>query len=147
MNEAGKVLLAVGIVATALANSEASAQPAVDLTGTYRCVQGCTPGFENQPAYVTQNGSAINIVTESGQPSQAWSDWFAPTSRIWVETQQQGAVFSPDGLIIQFDHGAVWQRVVQPDPALVAFCARRYRSYDPITATYLGAEGLRHPCP
>jgi hypothetical protein len=27
------------------------------------------------------------------------------------------------------------------------YCASRYRSYDPATGTYLGYDGLRHPCP
>jgi hypothetical protein len=27
------------------------------------------------------------------------------------------------------------------------YCAQRYRSYDPATGTYLGYDGLRHPCP
>jgi hypothetical protein len=26
-------------------------------------------------------------------------------------------------------------------------CAQRYRSYDPASGTYLGFDGLRHPCP
>jgi len=32
------------------------------------------------------------------------------------------------------------------DPASV-YCARRYRSYDQISATYRGLDGLRHHCP
>ncbi|MDO9059485.1 MAG: BA14K family protein [Bradyrhizobium sp.] len=28
-----------------------------------------------------------------------------------------------------------------------AYCARRYRSYDPYSGTYLGYDGYRHPCP
>jgi hypothetical protein len=32
------------------------------------------------------------------------------------------------------------------DPA-VAYCMRRFRSYDPYTGTYLGYDGYRHPCP
>ena len=31
------------------------------------------------------------------------------------------------------------------DPS--AYCAQRYRSYDPASGTYLGYDGLRHPCP
>jgi hypothetical protein len=27
------------------------------------------------------------------------------------------------------------------------YCASRYRSWDPETGTYLGYDGLRHPCP
>jgi hypothetical protein len=33
---------------------------------------------------------------------------------------------------------------VGDDPS---YCAQRYRSYDPATGTYLGFDGLRHPCP
>jgi BA14K-like protein len=29
----------------------------------------------------------------------------------------------------------------------VAYCQQRFRSYDPSTGTYLGRDGLRHPCP
>jgi len=28
-----------------------------------------------------------------------------------------------------------------------SYCAGRYRSYDPATGTYLGYDGVRHPCP
>lgn len=28
-----------------------------------------------------------------------------------------------------------------------AYCIRRFRSYDPESGTYLGNDGLRHPCP
>jgi BA14K-like protein len=39
-----------------------------------------------------------------------------------------------------------------PGPAAVAgdagaYCAQRYRSYDPRSGTYLGYDGVRHPCP
>jgi hypothetical protein len=29
----------------------------------------------------------------------------------------------------------------------VAYCMQTYRSYDPASGTYLGHDGLRHPCP
>jgi hypothetical protein len=28
-----------------------------------------------------------------------------------------------------------------------AYCQQRFRSYDPASGTYLGFDGLRHPCP
>jgi hypothetical protein len=28
-----------------------------------------------------------------------------------------------------------------------AYCSRRFRSYDPASGTYLGNDGMRHPCP
>jgi hypothetical protein len=108
-------------------------------------------GFEGRPAFVTQNGWNINIVTEAGVPIQASLDWFSPTTRIWMETLHQGAVYSADGMTIQFDRGTVWQRDLgqQPDPEHIniAYCARRFRSYDPTSQTYLGRDGQRHSCP
>jgi len=32
------------------------------------------------------------------------------------------------------------------DPAWIAYCARRYQSFDPYTGTYFGSDGLRHFC-
>ncbi|MGB3272829.1 MAG: BA14K family protein, partial [Xanthobacteraceae bacterium] len=34
-----------------------------------------------------------------------------------------------------------------PSAEEVAYCSRRFKSYDPRTGTYLGYDGLRHPCP
>jgi hypothetical protein len=35
----------------------------------------------------------------------------------------------------------------EPPPRDVAYCERHFRSYDPASGTYLGYDGLRHPCP
>ena len=29
----------------------------------------------------------------------------------------------------------------------IAYCMQRFRSYDPASRTYVGYDGLRHPCP
>ena len=29
----------------------------------------------------------------------------------------------------------------------VEYCMQRFRSYDPASGTYLGYDGMRHPCP
>jgi hypothetical protein len=34
-----------------------------------------------------------------------------------------------------------------PIDAAIAYCMRRFRSYDPYSMTYLGYDGLRHRCP
>jgi hypothetical protein len=43
------------------------------------------------------------------------------------------------------------QQVPVEGPVAVAgdasYCAQRYRSYDPASGTYLGFDGMRHPCP
>ncbi len=143
----GKWMLVLVGIFTGLAISSASAQPVANLTGTYRCVLGCATGFEGQRASITQNGWDLYIVTESGIATRAWFDRSSPATRIWVDLLQQGAVYSPDGMTIQFDHGALWDRIGDPHHAAIAYCARRFRSYDPLSETYLGRDGLRHSCP
>jgi hypothetical protein len=103
--------LVIGTVA-ALAASGASAQ-SINLTGIYKCVQMCRGQL---PAFVTQNGPELNLVTEAGVPSRAWPDWYSPRSRIWIDAFHQSAVYSPDGMIIQFDNGTIWQRDLGPAP-------------------------------
>ena len=44
-----------------------------------------------------------------------------------------------------YDDGAV--AVVPGGGDDAAYCAQRYRSYDPASGTYLGYDGQRHPCP
>jgi hypothetical protein len=86
----------------------------------YLQVHSAVPGgLFGAPAFVTQNGDAVNLVTESGESYRAWPDWSAPTSRIWIEARNEGAVFSPDGMRIQFDDGRVWQRELGPPPPVV----------------------------
>jgi hypothetical protein len=102
------ISLAVGIIAAFVATG-AQAQ-SVNLTGKYICTQRCRTGFEGNPAYVTQNGPDLNLLNEAGEPSRAWPDWFAPATRIWVDAWNEGAVYSPDGMLIQFDNGAIWER-------------------------------------
>jgi hypothetical protein len=99
-----KLLTSVCGVAAALVATDASAQ-GVNLTGQYRCVRACVPSFG--PAYITQNGWSLNLINEAGQPSQGYVDWFTQ-GRIWTPNWHEGAVVSPDGLVVQFDRGAVW---------------------------------------
>jgi hypothetical protein len=99
------ISLALGLV-VACAATAASAET-VNLTGTYR--------------------DAVNLTTETGESYRAWPDWNAPYSRIWIEARGEGAVYSPDGMRIQFDDGRVWQRDFGPPVvrrAPVAYYAR-----------------------
>jgi hypothetical protein len=109
------ISLAVGILA-ALATTGASAQ-SINLTGKYKCVQMCRAGLVGYPAYITQNGPDLNLLNEAGEPSRAWPDWFAPATRIWIDGWNQGAVYSSDGMLIQFDSGTIWERDLGLPPA------------------------------
>jgi hypothetical protein len=47
------------------------------------------------------------------------------------------------GPVVAFDQPAPVEGPVVGD---ASYCAQRYRSYDPASGTYLGYDGLRHPC-
>ena len=106
--------LVIGAIA-AFTASGASAQ-STNLTGTYRCIQDCRDGYLGAPAFVTQNEGNLNLVTETGESYRAWPDVTAPNSRIWIDARNESAVYSPDGIRIQFDDGRVWQRDFGPPP-------------------------------
>jgi hypothetical protein len=103
------VLSAIAMSAAVVA-TDASAQ-GVNLTGLCWCVAGCLsgrPGF----AFVTQNGWELNLV-EVGEPSRGWVDY---PGRLWIARANLGAIYSPDGMTIQFDNGTIWQRAPEPPP-------------------------------
>jgi len=120
-----KVLWSALVTASAFAASVASAQD-VNLSGRYVCVQGCATNSPQQFAYVTQNGWNLNLVNEAGQPSRAWVDW---PGRIWADNYHDGAIVSPDGMVIQFDHGTVWQRDLGLPPAVLVRRGPRLRAW------------------
>ena len=108
--------LAIGVIAAVAASASGASAQSINLTGTYRCIQDCRDGFLGAPAFVTQNGAELNLVTEAGDSYRAWPDVTAPNSRIWIEARNESAVYSPDGMRIQFDDGRVWQRDFGPPP-------------------------------
>jgi hypothetical protein len=64
------------------------------------------------------------MVDEGGVASRAHIDWWG---KIWASNWNEGAVFSPDGMTIQFDRGRVWQRALDVAPQAAAPRKRRVR--------------------
>jgi hypothetical protein len=113
--------LVIGVVGAVAAFTGGASAQSINLTGTYRCIQDCRDGYLGAPAFVTQNGENLNLVTETGDSFRAWPDVTAPSSRIWIDARNESAVYSPDGMRIQFDDGRVWQRDVGPPPPPVVW--------------------------
>jgi hypothetical protein len=84
-------LVVIGAVAAFA--SGASAQ-SINLTGTYRCIQDCRDGYLGSPAFVTQNGDQLNLVTETGESYRAWPDVTAPNTRIWIDARRGRRLFA-----------------------------------------------------
>jgi hypothetical protein len=111
--KAMRMVLGAIVASAALVATDASAQ-GVNLTGQYRCIEGCYAARPGQFAYVTQNGWELNVVNDAGLASRAWLDY---PGRIWVAQANMGAIYSPDGMTMQFDNGTVWQRAPELPPA------------------------------
>jgi hypothetical protein len=111
-----KVTTVVIAVSAAWIATTAQAQD-VNLTGRWQCMQMCASDMPGQLAFITQYGRELNVVNEVGMASRAWVDY---PGRIWIDRAQVGAVYSPDGMTIQFDNGTIWQRAVEiiPPPLL-----------------------------
>ena len=101
-----RVALSVAALLAVSATGAVAQNGGGNLSGEYHCVQDCRGGLAG-PAFVTQNGFDLNLVNEVGEPSRAWIDW---PGHFWAQYWNEGAVYSPDGMTIQFDHGTVWQR-------------------------------------
>jgi hypothetical protein len=113
--------LVIGVIGTVAAFTSGASAQSINLTGTYRCIQDCRNGYLGAPAFITQNEGHLNLVTETGDSFRAWPDVTAPGSRIWIEARNESAVYSPDGMRIQFDDGRVWQRDIGPPPPPVVW--------------------------
>ena len=103
------------VLSAALAATAASAQDLVNLTGRYQCTAMCSSDVPGAFAFVTQNGRELNMLTEAGVPSRAWVNY---PGRLWVDRANMGAIYSPDGMVIQFDNGTIWQRAPEAPPPL-----------------------------
>jgi len=103
-----RMVTCVIALSAAMAASAASAQ-GVDLNGRFVCIQNCATTVPGHFAFVTQNGWDLNLVNEAGVPSRAWIKY---PGRLWVDQPNTGAVYSPDGMTIQFDNGTIWHRAL-----------------------------------
>ncbi len=105
--------------------TDASAQ-VLNLSGQFQCVKLCLAGAPAL-AYMTQNEWELNLVNEAGVPSRGWIYY---PGHLWAQNWNEGAVYSADGITIQFDHGTVWQRVVEAAPPTLP-APRRHKVHKP----------------
>ena len=82
-------------------------------------------------------GAIIGGAMEQNQgyyPDQSYPVETYPTESYPVYSDQ-GPLYDAGGALVANDGGSV------------AYCQQTYRSYDPASGTYLGYDGMRHPCP
>jgi hypothetical protein len=80
-------------------------------------------------------------------------------SGTWVAQRRSTATAAaaPGGQIEQAPGGPIYNYVPPPGPMAqapgvlsqnaVAYCAQRFRTYNPASGTYMGSDGMRHRCP
>jgi hypothetical protein len=80
-------------------------------------------------------------------------------SGTWIAQRRSAGVAAagPAGQIAQAPGGPIYNYVPPPGAMMqapaalnqnaVAYCAQRFRTYNPASGTYMGSDGMRHPCP
>jgi anti-sigma factor RsiW len=87
--------------------------------------RGYRPYYRDRYYYRRDNGSAV----AAGVAGLAAGALIA--GAIASQAQAQPAAPQPPGLV---------------NPQVAAYCARKYRSYDPATGTFLATNGMRYVC-
>jgi hypothetical protein len=82
-------------------------------------------------------GAAVGGAIASG--GWGYNDYYGPSYAYYNGPEYYDDQYYDDGATV----------AVVPDGGgdSAGYCAQRYRSYDPASGTYLGFDGLRHPCP
>jgi hypothetical protein len=92
-------------------------------------------GWWGGPAAGLAAGAIIGGAVAASQPWYGYDYGYAPGYAYDYDPGYSGNGYAPGGY------------VAAPPGGDVAYCAQRYRSYDPASGTFLGYDGLRHPCP
>src|ERR1700722_10094941 len=132
-----RLMTLVGAATVLAAGLTSASAQVLNLTGQFQCVRLCLaapPAF----AYLTQADWEMNLVNEAGLLSRGWIDY---PGHIWMAAWNEGAFYSPDGMIIQFDNGSVWQRVVEV-PIVAPVVRRHYRHSTTVTRTTTVRPGV-----
>jgi hypothetical protein len=130
------LLALIGAAGVLAATATGASAQVLNLTGQFQCVRMCSSVVPTL-ATLNQLNWDMTLVNDAGFPSHGWIDY---PGHIWIPTWNEGAVYSPDGLTIQFDNGTVWQRVVAVPvvapiaPPMVPVIRHPYRHYRPIAA-------------
>src|SRR6516225_92264 len=80
---------------------------------TLRCRRSRVDAGSSPSAVILRRLCRPPLRPPLGRRMTASGGWIDYPGHIWVAAWNEGAFYSPDGMIIQFDNGSVWQRVVE----------------------------------
>lgn len=140
-----KILSAVCVMLVMAASIPAKAQINAS-TGGVR-ISGASAGgarFAVAPRYY---GGTYRRVVWPG-PYPHYGDWRQSYSPYWGWDVGAGLLATAPTYYyygVGFGDAAGYEAPLYDDG--IAYCMQRFRSYDPITGTYLARDGYRYPCP
>ena len=88
--------------------------------------------------------AAVLLLTESTAAYAIGDSVFTRTDK-WSGSAQR-EVWGPPVPPAEYSRGYTYSPDAYGYGGDVGYCMRRFRSYDPRSGTYLGFDGLRHPC-
>lgn len=160
----GAVAAAAVATALMLANSLPTLAQGVGAQSAPAAAAPSAPstGAQSGPAGGSQSGSVVGA-----QPSRsagasdnrrvAQSQYSGGNRGNWRRDYRRNYRYRDSGVGFGFAAGALLgsaftaPRYYYPyayvDDEAIGYCMQRFRSYDPVSMTYLGYDGLRHPCP
>ena len=107
-------------------------------------------GFGRDAGFAAAAGVATGAAIAAGGYGYGYSDPYYGDNYAY-DPNYAGDNYGYDNSYA-YDNGAAFGQQAWGDQTTVAvggdasYCAQRYRSYDPASGTYLGFDGLRHPC-
>ena len=136
----------------ALAGQSALASPAPTRDGALAAARaGAFPG-ETYTQYYRRgggNGAAVAAGVVGGLAAGALIGGLAaqaapPPPPVYYAPPPPEPVYvaPPPPRVVVYRSEPVYGR----DPAWIDYCARRHHNFDPVSGTYMGADGYRYPC-
>jgi len=116
-------------------------------------------GFGRDAGFAVAAGVATGAAIASGGYGYGYSDPYYGDNYAYGDNYgydqggydnsyayDNGATFNSGLPLVTFGQQAPVDQMTVASGGDASYCAQRYRSFDPASGTYLGYDGLRHPC-
>jgi BA14K-like protein len=143
MSNSVRTFVAVTLVAASLSPGVAGAMPVANALAIKNAAPAATETVQWRRGFGW--GLGAGLVTGAIVGGALASPYYGPYYGAPVYAAPPPVYYGPPAYGPPVYGGPPAGAPTDGDP--VAYCMQRYRSFDPATGTYLGFDGLRHPCP
>lgn len=151
-------VLSGGLVAAALGAAVLVAGPAPATAQNWKEGKGQISSGGRVSSGATIRGNSVrgprqSMQMSSGPNRQRWAGNHNNWNNNWRHRHRGSGVSIGLGFGAPYYYGAPYYAyepgyyAAAPADDAVAYCMERFQSYNPATGTYLGYDGLQHPCP